>query len=317
MTVQEIALDLLSYIGVTSLDPEENTNDLNQRGLQSVDLPMAARAITAAIQEIFDISPTAISEQRYADVIRAPKDITFTATKYSRQITDVVGWEDWMDGCTVKVSGDGLDNEFISESELLRPYPRASGIQSGTVYGDAIALPANIRNVLEPVESPNVWRLSASENRDNFRMWNSPFMTGARGHGAGFTSYYTTQNKSIGEPVVYLVEPRHDPNLSYLRLFLRFNPMPSQDYPITFRVKVKPPIITAQDIGSDVVDPMSIVPIEWHESILLPFALKRWCKHPAFDNEGAKQMIMSEYQTARMMLEGFAPRISSVEAQYR
>lgn len=236
-------------IGIRSLDIADNQNNQNQRGLEDGDLDFCAICITAALQEIFGLGPVDLSEQRLSEVLRPPQPVTFNVTQYSTAISGFATWASWMEGCTVQGIEDD-DNELLSATQLLKPVMRGSGAVSGTVYADAVRLPEWVRNTIEPVESPNVFRLESATNRDEFRYWNSPFQgnpSGSRPYPAGGYSYIT-RTKTNGEPCVYFVEPRYDPSSGSLPLFMRFNPMPGQAYPITFRIKRKPPKVTAADI---------------------------------------------------------------------
>ena len=112
MTPAAIALQLAPLIGVTSLEAEASS--LNGINLTDGDREAMAIAITQALQEIFSLGPTALSEQRYPTVLRAPAAVTFNATQYSTTISSFATWASWMEGCTV--GGGSNDNELVSVS---------------------------------------------------------------------------------------------------------------------------------------------------------------------------------------------------------
>lgn len=314
MTAQDIALRLLKLIGVTSLDPAANLSTALNRGLEAGDLDEAAEAITSAIQEIFALGPVALSEQPFEGLLRAPAAVSLSVEQYSTTISALFGFDaDWMPGCTVRLDGDPLDNELVSASALRRPYTGATGEVTGTVYGDAIQLPEWVKNVMEPVRIPRVWALRSATTQEEFRGVMSPHQYGNDNRGA---AYYTDHNKSIGEPAVFWLESRYDTAASALKLFLRVNPMPGEVYPISCRAKRKPPVITAANIGSHLSEPLTVIPTDWHESILVPIAKHRFTAHPAFNNEPARAAIAEQYRVAKLALESFTPQITEAEAHY-
>lgn len=59
------------------------------------------------------------------------------------------------------------------------------------------------------------------------------------------------------------------------------------------------------------------VPLDWHESILLPFALQRWTSHPAFGSDGNKLAeIGRQYRVAKELLQSFVPAITPSQGHY-
>lgn len=245
MTPYDIAVQLAPLLGSSTQDQVSSLNGIN---LDDSDKAAIAIAITQALQEIFGLGPTALSEQLYGSVLRPPVNVSFTATQYSTTISGFATWADWMQGCTVQ-GGDGEDNELISATELVRPYMAASGTANGTVYADAIRLPDWVKNTMDPIWTPRIPMLRPAMNREGLRFYNSPYI-GDLGHQhyPSHGAFYTSRNKTAGEPVKYLVESRYDPSTGALPLFMRFNPMPGQATPITFRVKRKPPVITVADL---------------------------------------------------------------------
>lgn len=318
MTLKEIVANhLLPYIGVTSLDPDDSANVANQSGMGSNDVFMAAAAVTGALQEIFALGPRAISEQRRSAVLYPPTPVTFTATQFSNTISGMTGFQSWMTGCTIQPSGDGYDNEITSQTTLVQPYMGSSGTVQATVYCDSVLLRADEKNVMGPIDIPNVRQVYPVWSREDFRhlvygQWRSadasPLIL--------TTAYYNTR-KTIGFPQRYLVEAAQDTTLSVLPIYIRLNPMPAQALPMRYRVQIKPPVVTAQQVQAGDDAPLAVIPVEWHESILVPFAKNRFMSHPAFKNPIAAAQIKEDYQTAKSTLETFKPSTPAVPARYR
>lgn len=298
---------MLPFIGVTVLDLSANANDPGKRQLLQSDIDFGAGCQTGALEEIYAGGPAAISERRLAFVLNKPTTISVTTVSLSTAIT-VSGWQDWMIGCTVRIPEDSQDNEFVSATELLKPWMgETSGVQPSTVYGDAVKLPEGTDCVLEPVEIP-LWKpLVPATSREQFITWNLP--TGYRNEVQPGVSYYVTINKAVGWPVVWFAEAAFDPSEDFLPIFLRVNPMPSQAFSITMRARLQPPVITAADIYDGTPSdpgPDFNIPLSWHESVFLPFAMQRWTAHPSFTNEGSKKEIARQYQVAKNKLDSYA-----------
>lgn len=59
-----------------------------------------------------------------------------------------------------------------------------------------------------------------------------------------------------------------------------------------------------------------VIPTDWHESILLPFAKKRFLNHAAINNPSMAAAIMEDYRVAKVELESFIPQIGRVTGNY-
>lgn len=316
LTIQQVAQRLLFRIGVVSLNTAVNANSANASGVDLVnDIPEAVNCINGAAQEIWSLGPTCIRESRKSWQLYAPASVTLTVTQYGTTISALSPSQSWMPGCTIRILGDGLDNELVSATELLRPCQAASGSISATVFCDCITMPSTIGNVLSPVHIPTILSpLAPAASREEFQGVNKFY-----GHHDIRTTdaYYAAQNKVTGEPRIWFAEPSYDPTLSYLQIKLRLNPMPGTFYPITGRVEIKPPTFTSSDVGVFSADPGTQFPQDWMESILLPIAMQRFQTHPNFaaSTQQLKEM-QRQYDQAFKTLDSMAPMIASVKANY-
>lgn len=312
MTCAPLALRLLKYLGVTSLDPTVNANNTNQRGLVDGDLDDVAACITAALQEVFTEGPSAISETRFASVLPAPLAVTFTATQFSATISAFSGYQSWMAGCTVQINGDDSDNEIVSATALLRPYIGGSGAVSGQVLGDAVLLPATLQNVMDPVRCSGITReLSSASSREEFEYWSHPHHCTHRWPGG--VGYSTMYRKRVADPLTWLCEAQYTGTAGTLPIFLRVNPAPQRAQTITCRAKRRPQTILQADITAD-----TAIILDNAESILLPFALQRWTAHPLFGGSaGTLAEIARQYKEAKSQLAALVPQISPTQGNYR
>lgn len=314
MKPNDAAKRVLPYIGVYSLDPSANASDPMKRQLQTSDLEFMAGCMTGALGEMFIDGPADLSETRYGTSMRGPEGITLTCTKYSTTVSGVTTWRNSMIGCTCRISGDGNDNEFVSQTQLLNPYMGAPGTsaQMGIVYGDAMMLPAGTDSVIDSVQVPLLFPLSPVTSRQEFRAWTVPSRFGnAPFHSPG-SNWFIQQNKPTGQPSIWFAEARFTPTLGYLPIFLLVNPMPQADYALSMRIKIEPPTILATDIGDANTAPDIPIPANWQETIFMPYFTQRFTAHSSFSNKDAKVEIGRQYQRAKEKLQGW--RVSGAPA---
>lgn len=303
-TCQPVGKDLLRLLGVVSLDTATPANQPNP--IETGDLEDVATAMTGAMQELFDLGPSEMREQPGAAYLHAPTAVTLTVTQGSTTISALTTYNAWMLGCTIRIAGDGQDNEISSSTKLARPYAGASGTAVGaTVYADCVQFDETVGRIMAPVTLPNQLPLVPANTRDEFiRLSGYPLVTGA--NGAPYPFFWFTQ-KTIARPFVWFVEGYYDPSLDYLPHRLRFAPMPDQAYSVGFRAAINPIRITPADIdGVAHADPGTKLPIPngWVESIYLPMCRQRMTGLPKFKNDGARNEIARAYARAVQILQG-------------
>lgn len=206
-TIGELARIAALDIGVNSFDPSE-TNARNERGLARGDLVALAAVITKSSQTLFDKAPGSVSERQKGFALRAPTTVSLTVTQYSNTIAFTAGYASWMLGCTISIAGDGIFNEVVTSTSLLRPFMGTSGTFSATVWCDAIALDSTIKNVVGPVWVPNRAPLSMAIDREQFLFG---LIGGSAGAVSSFPPGYSSNqewnnNKTVQDPQLYLVE---------------------------------------------------------------------------------------------------------------
>lgn len=313
LTVHQLGKAALRRIGVLSYDPAQNATNQNRRGLCTGDLDEVLIAINGGAQECFALGPIELSEQQQSTVLRPGTGLTLDATQYSTTIANLTTWASWMQGCTVRISGDGQDNELISATQLLRPFMGVTGTGLvATVYGDAVALDSASMTVIEPVEIPQWGPLTPSTRP--FQYW-----VGSRQNSDGLLLNGSLQSKPTGRPCEWTVETRNIATNAFTQRILRVFPMPDSAYSLSFRVQVKPPVYSQSDLYAGTsygVDPGTIIPFDWVESTLLPEVLRRFSTHPAFDGDVEK--IRLEAETAkRIFAESAKPQKVAQKAVYQ
>lgn len=329
ITVQDVAMRMLKYIGVRQLAPEAAGSQLES--VQPGDLDDVATAITGAMQEVFDAAPDEMRERRVGGVLHAPVSGTVSVAQFGTTITNFAGAQGYMPGCTVRLAGDPQDNELGPQSldgsgnpiagrySLERPYMGTGGDNVAiSVYHDCLTLDPGVDHVNTPVELPNQAPLYAANDRLDFMRWlGVPLITDAAGNAIGFPFYYYYQ-RTVSRPRAWFAEGWYDPAQAQYVKRIRFGPMPDTNYPVAYRVAMCPPRYTSADIdnGDHATDPGTVIPVSnsWVETILLPVALQRFTAHPAFRNESAKAEIGRQYKQALAILTGAsisknAPRV--------
>ena len=248
-TVQQIAMRMLRYIGVTSLLPQPAGSELESLG--PGDLDDVANAITAALQEIASVGPLEAREVPGFAVLHGPTTITLSVTAQSNAISGITGWQSWMQGCTVRISGDDQDNELLSQTALARAYmgSTAAGV-TATAYGDTITLDDTIGKIAAPLWLPNELPLWPAKDRFEFlRLGGYPLVTDVNGLATGLP-FYLYYRKPVARPWTWFIDAAYDASLGYTQRRIRFSPMPDQAYSVAYTAGMNPPRVTAADILS-------------------------------------------------------------------
>lgn len=315
LTPHQIGLAMFRRIGLLSFDPAQNAVNQNRRGLCAGDTDEALIALNGAMEECFALGPVELSEQRQASVLHAATGITLDVSANSTTVANVTTWAAWMQGCTVRIPGDTGDNEFISQTALLRPFMGSTGTGlSSTVYGDAVPLDQSISRVMGPVRIPQQMELAGVEYPFGFDQATAAGFRSSQ----DFVNFSMTQ-KPIGQPRFWAMETRNIATNAFTQRFLRVTPIPDHAYSLTYRVKVKPPTYVLSDFYAGTsygVDPGTIIPFDWAESTLLPIALARFAMHPAFDPAQAATVAQQAETAKRVFREAAKPASMPQRARY-
>lgn len=300
LTARQLVLRLLEYCGVTSLDPADPTNNgVLRSGLTPGMVPAAIACVNGALQEVHKVSPCAMYYRRVGTFLRAPAEVALDLSNASQAVT-VYGWQDWMLGCSVRIAGGVVVNEFLSETMLRRPFTDASqtGV-SATVYNDCIvvnATDADVLGIKEPVEIPQIRLLTAAGSRKEFYRYEWNPMLGDD-YKRAYARFAATP-KAPAQPMAYFVDTEQTGEGT--QICLRVLPMPDQLYNLHYGVVTNAFAISPADVGSFGPDPWLEqgtafnLPGVWDESVLLPMAVKRFSGTPLFGN--GNPLVMAEIE---------------------
>lgn len=317
MTIKEIATALLRDWGVLSLNPDSDTQSTNQSGISTGDLEAVCLYINGALEEIFDDGPSFISQRPQGGILYAPTPVTLTVTNKSTTISGLTTWASWMQGCTIRIAGDDADNRLLSQTELALPCRSTTGSTSGTVYCDAIALPSTVSHLLGPVQIPNLVQLEMCRSLEEFNQNNGRNVVWTPRTVMTFISS-AYRPKIIGQPIWGFVDSVYDSTSEEgLKKYLLINPMPGQEYLISYTGRIFPPRVIPDDIddGDHTTDPENVLPQEWVRSVLLPIARMRSVSDPRFGQTADGQRMAElrrQFDRARAILENqYAARVNT------
>ncbi len=334
MTTRGLVLRLVEYCGVTSLDPADPSNNgVLRSGLTAGMVPAAITCINGALQEIHKNSPTAMYYRRVGTFLRAPQGITIDVTQNSQAVT-VYGWQDWMLGCSVRMAGDIVVNEFLDQQTLRRPFTSAS--QAGltaTVYNDTIIVNqvpggGNVLGIREPVEIPQIRMLVAAGSRKEFYQYEWNPMLGDDYHRA--YARFAATPKIPAQPMAYFVDTERalvnsstGETTEQTQIRLSVLPMPDVLYNLHYGVITDAVSISVADVGSFGPDPWATtgtvfdLPGIWDESVLLPMALKRFSGTPLFGtgNSLIQAEIDRQYKVASSIIQESNPNRAATRIQ--
>lgn len=293
-----VRTDLLDVLGIETFD--HAPPGLSARGLAE---------LNAALQSIYSLLPDQFWRESSprAETLHAPALLNVHVTAGSKAIT-FTGWQDWMDGCTVVISGDAKHNRIVSDAgstpSLWLPYRGATGPATATLYHDAVTV-LDAEEIIGPVMLEGYWELvpAAHERQRQLMDPGSGNIAAARTSAGGAFGLFPMPHyeRLIGTPMGYLVAPA--PRLHggvHLRLLL--SALPDIEYILSYKVKgVAPVKVTSWDDNR-----AWLVPHDYTESILLPIVRYRMAGHPNFPL--SERELQASYETATKILSNLRPR---------
>lgn len=310
-TVQEVAMIGLEMQGCTSLDPEEG-----QPSARPGDITRIAQVMTQTWGVIFRHGPLEQRERPGSGYLNGPTTLTLSASIGSTTISGVTTWAAWMAGCTVRIAGDAVDNEFISATLLKRPFTGATGATTATVYGDSLTLDPTVSKVISPMLCGSGTPILEATDRATFIRCGYNVVPPYAG-----VSFFAYGPKISGSfPRVFFLDSIFDPTLDYVARRIRFSPMPLTALSVEFTASINHPRVVASDILGPVgyADPGTKLPMidGAVEDIFIPIFLQLCTRLSTFRNTDAKPEIFRQYTEALEDLRGRRTSVSSVMPLY-
>jgi hypothetical protein len=219
----------------------------------------------AALQEIFaNVHRNKVSLQ-----VRAPTAVTIGQVTNGSTAITFSGFADWMLGCTVVISGDGLQNQFELDGatcSLNAPYQgtTASNV-SAVVYQDALNTTTEVKAVYPPSLLNNQYFVDMLDSR-----------SAMVGQSALLRDNYSLPVKPVRRPQSSILED----SLPYMvtpTTRISFDSLPDTSYIYSFEAELAAPRITTW------ADTRTyFMPGNEDESILFPWALFKFMSWPQF-----------------------------------
>lgn len=196
--------------------------------------------------------------------------------------------------------------EMSSSTSLNIQNQLDQAITAITVYNDAVAISADIIEVLGNVTLDDSITLRAATNEAN--LYSESAIYGSSDYGRTHESRIAARPPVPGQPRAYYIA-NLNPNTSggQPTLYMRLCPYPTTRHVVRFRARVKPPAVAVSDLdaannGAACTKQIPI-PFGWDESFLLPIAKQHFTACPFFNNASQREEIARAFKTAMENLD--------------
>lgn len=241
------------------------------------------QALNRALQQVFGNE----RKDKVSLQVRGPTAITIGQVTNGSQSITFAGYQPWMAGCTVQISGDALANQFeLSGASVSLNAPYQGSTQSNvtaTVYQDALNLTTEVKAVYPPALLNNQYYVEPLDSR-----------LAQQGQRTIWQNEYSTTPKTARRPETFILED----NLPYLQTpgtRITFDSLPDTSYVFSFEAELKAPRVTS---WSDTRN--YFIPGEEDEMILYPWALAEFMSWPQFlDDSNIRQIVANQAGEAR------------------
>lgn len=226
-------------------------------------------AINGSLQRLHDLSPDHSKQGLASLVIGAPQTVTIEVEKGSKNIGLHVFTADFF-YCSIRISGDSIDNQIIGETTLHHPYGGESGTMEAVVFHDAITIPESFAEI---VSDPLVIETGTHLHNSRDNPWT-----------------HTGMRKNIGRPTSYWMESNaRNQNPPTGPVVMRFGSYPDRLY----RLEAEAVFAPARINFSDLLTTHAIIPLrdEHVESYLLPIARASLTESSLWDDKEKIQRV--------------------------
>lgn len=263
-------------------------------------------AMNAALEECYGQGSPWMRQDDRGDILRAPATVTITVTEGSRSGTITAGWQDWMAGCSIVITGHDVDNQIRDENAectLKFPYGGTSGSKQALVYHDCITVDSDVLLVMEPVRV------------DGRRIY--PVHNGQSIHAPAHVRDFGMIHQIYAEPNIealrlsaltgfvraFSIETYAPDEARNTVLRIRIHGTVNASATFAYAAKLKAPRIT--NAGSLEAPP---VPHDFVASVFLPVARQKLIASPFFRDQAGKEEIATAYTEAKKTLAAINPK---------
>lgn len=184
---------------------------------------------------------------------------------------------------TIRIDGDGIDNQIVGPNRLLHPYAGQSGTVVAIIYCDAVAV---VEPYEELISNPRIL-----ETDTELTNWPRP---------------WHPMSKPVRRPMCYQVEANARNQNSQAPSVIRFDSLPDQLY----RLEAKFSLAPARIGFPDLLAPGADIPLraEHVEAYLLPIARGIMTTSSLWKNANTKPSALKASEKAEADYEARIPR---------
>lgn len=202
-------------------------------------------------------------------VVRAPTTITLDNVTANSTAVTFSGFQDYMLGCTLAITGDWRENRLVKSSGTLtleNPYMGSTGTSvSANIWFDCVTPDATTAKIFEPMSLDKKWpiELVGREVIDQVRLGRDTRM--------------------VMRPWRAAIEQNLNAAATPGRRIL-FDTLPDAEYLLHFRAEVRAPAVTSFDADTRT----SLLPDGLDNSVLKPLVLFAFSTHPDFTGDAGQ-----------------------------
>lgn len=244
--------------------------------------------LNASLQKLYDYAPDHSKIVPISLSLAAPTSITIGVTQ---GLTTFTGYSIASDDqyCTIRIDGDGVDNQLIADGTLLHPYAGPTGTATATIYHDAIALD----DTYAAIASNPRYLDTNVELRQGF-----------------FPDRYNLAYRfAVGEPEAWMVESNA---YSSMRAIFRVDRLPLGLTRLKAKALLSPPRVSFTDTIDQTVD--IAMRVEHVESYLLPMVRGMLAETSLWRDVLTRKRAMDKGDTAALEYNIMAPKTLSTPA---
>jgi len=261
-------------------------------------------ALNGALQEFHGTCPKWCRPDGRGALLNPPTQCEIAVIHGSTLATISTGWQAWMAGCTIRISGSAFDNQIRNDQSaviLKIPHDGETGTVTATVYQDSVTCESDVLAITGTMRANGIPIGPLIDPK--------ALLGGRHCHDYGFDRIVdvepVTGNPGIptGHVMGYYVDTWSPVGSALTYVRIRVEPAPNVQTVLEYECKVMPKAI----VDSTSVDDIPI-PFEFTESIFFPIAKKILMECPFYRHSAADQAVMTAYANAKKLLQAMNPR---------
>lgn len=265
----------------------KNLSELTADGKQEL-----LDAINGTLQEFHDIAPDHSKTGPVSLALDAPETVEIGVTKGSHDVTGHVFTSGHLYH-TIRINGDGIDNEISGESTLTHAYAGETGTVTATVYCDAVVLPPYVAEI---VSDPVILETRTRVVNIGEDPWKHHVLL--------------ERSKQVCRPHSYWMEANSaNRNPPAGPMVMRFSTFPDQDY----RLKCDAVMVPVRIGFSDLLTSHTLIPLreEHVEAYLLPVARAKLTESSLWADKETAARVASKGADAESRYAAIVPQYTS------